>query len=401
MTDSNGPRTAYRVLAAVSFCHLLNDMLQSAILAAYPIFKSAHHLDFGQIGVITLTSQATASLLQPVVGTYTDRRPLPYSLATGMCFTLAGLVLLAFAPSYPSILLAVACVGIGSAVFHPESSRVARMASGGRHGFAQSFFQVGGNAGSALGPLLAAFVVLPFGQRSIALFTLAAGVAILVLARVGRWYAARRPRVTHASPPAPTLPRRRVVAAVGILVALVFSKYFYLASVSSYYTFFLIQRFHVSVRTAQLYLFLFLGAVALGTLAGGPIGDRVGRKAVIWVSILGVLPFTLMMPYANERWTAVLAVVIGLVLSSAFSAIVVYAQELMPGRIGAVAGLFFGIAFGVGGIGAALLGQLADQHGIELVYRVCSFLPAIGLLTAFLPEVERGKHALPVRAAGA
>jgi FSR family fosmidomycin resistance protein-like MFS transporter len=318
-----------------------------------------------------------------------------------MCFTLIGLLLLAVAPSYPFVLVAVACVGVGSAVFHPESSRVARMASGGRHGFAQSFFQVGGNVGSAVGPLLAAFVILPFGQHSIALFSLGAAAAILVLLGVGRWYAGRRSQGSRAAMRGAALPPRRVVVAVAILVALVFSKYFYLASLSSYYTFFLIQKFHVTVRVAQLYLFLFLGAVAVGTLAGGHIGDRIGRRYVIWGSILGVLPFTLLMPYANQLWTAVLAVVIGLVLSSAFSAIVVYAQELMPGRVGAVAGLFFGIAFGVGGIGAALLGEVADHRGIEFVYRVCSFLPAIGVLTAFLPDIEgRGAVAQP-RALGA
>jgi FSR family fosmidomycin resistance protein-like MFS transporter len=396
MFQARDGRTEFRVLAAVSFCHLLNDMLQSAIPSAYPIFKSAYRLDFAQIGVITLTSQFTASLLQPVVGIYTDRRPLPYSLATGMCFTLTGLLLLSVAPSYPFVLVAVACVGVGSAVFHPESSRVARMASGGRHGFAQSFFQVGGNVGSAVGPLLAAFVILPFGQHSIALFSLGAAAAILVLLGVGRWYAGRRSQGSRAAVRGVALPPRRVVVAVAILVALVFSKYFYLASLSSYYTFFLIQKFHVTVRVAQLYLFLFLGAVAVGTLAGGHIGDRIGRRYVIWGSILGVLPFTLLMPYANQLWTAVLTVLIGLVLSSAFSAIVVYAQELMPGRVGAVAGLFFGIAFGVGGIGAALLGEVADHRGIEFVYRVCSFLPAIGLLTAFLPDLEgRGAVAQP------
>lgn len=389
MDQPRQDRTAFRVLAAVSFCHLLNDTLQSAIPSAYPIFKSAYHLDFGQIGLITLTNQFTASLLQPVVGTYADRRAMPYSLATGMCLTLAGLVLLALAPGYGSILVAVACIGIGSAVFHPESSRVARMASGGRHGFAQSFFQVGGNVGTAVGPLLAAFVILPLGQRSIGLFTVGALVAVLLLLRVGRWYGERRAQHAHASRIGSPLPRGRVVGAVAVLVALVFSKYFYMASLSSFYTFFLIERFHVSVRTAQLYLFLFLGAVAVGTFIGGPIGDRIGRRYVIWGSILGVLPFTLLMPYADLFWTAVLTVIIGLVLSSAFSAIVVYAQELMPGRVGAVAGLFFGIAFGVGGIGAALLGEVADRWGIELVYRLCSFLPAIGLLTALLPDIER------------
>lgn len=381
-------RAAFHVLAAVSFCHLLNDMLQSAIPAAYPILKAAHGLDFAQIGLITLTSQFTASLLQPVVGIYTDRTPLPYSLALGMCCTFTGMLLLAFAPSFPFVLLAVGCVGLGSAVFHPESSRVARMASGGRHGFAQSFFQVGGNAGSALGPLLAAFVVLPLGQRSIAFLAVPAAVAILLLSRVGGWYAAHPAAAPGAARQRSGLPAGKVAGALAILVALVVSKYLYMASLSSYYTFFLIQRFGVSVRTAQLHLFLFLGAVAVGTFAGGPIGDRVGRKYVIWASILGVLPFTLVMPYANQLWTAVLSVVIGLILSSAFSAIVVYAQELMPGRIGTVAGLFFGIAFGVGGIGAALLGRVADARGVEFVYRACAFLPALGLLTAFLPDVE-------------
>jgi FSR family fosmidomycin resistance protein-like MFS transporter len=397
-------RTAFRVLAAVSFCHLLNDMLQSAIPAAYPIFKDVHGLDFAQIGAITLTSQFTASLLQPVVGIYTDRRPLPYSLVIGMCSTLAGMLLLAYAPSFPFILLAVGFVALGSAVFHPESSRVARMASGGRHGFAQSFFQVGGNAGSALGPLLATFVVLPYGQRSISLFAIAAGVAVAVLSGVGRWYAAfpavaaapARPRGAVATP-------RGVARAVAVLVVLVVSKYLYLASLNSYYTFFLIERFGVSKRDAQLHLFLFLGAVALGTLAGGPIGDRIGRKYVIWGSILGVLPFSLLMPYASLTWTAVLSVVIGVVLSSAFSAIVVYAQELMPGRVGTVAGLFFGLAFGVGGLGAALLGLVADARGVEFVYRACASLPALGLLTGFLPDVE-GKAppaAAPAPAPGA
>jgi MFS transporter, FSR family, fosmidomycin resistance protein len=387
-------RPVFRVLAAVSFCHFLNDTLQSIIPAVYPILKAEYRLDFGQVGLITLASQLTASLLQPVVGLYTDRRPLPYSLATGMVFTFAGLVLLSVAPSYPFVLAAVACVGLGSAVFHPESSRVARMASGGRYGLAQSTFQVGGNAGSALGPLLAAVIILPLGQRSLAGFSPAALAASLVLFAVGRWYARRRTAGGPGSGTATQLRRGRVAGAVAVLVALVVSKYLYLSSLTSYYTFFLIARFHVSVRTSQLLLFLFLGAVALGTLVGGPIGDRVGRKAVIWVSILGVLPFTLLMPWVNLLWTAVLSVVIGLVLSSAFSAIVVYAQELMPGRVGTVAGLFFGLAFGVGGIGAALLGDVADRAGIEAVYRACAFLPAIGLLTAFLPEVEpRGRAA--------
>jgi FSR family fosmidomycin resistance protein-like MFS transporter len=381
-------RTVFRVLAAVSVSHFLNDALQAVIPAVYPILKAGYHLDFAQVGLLTLANQLTASLLQPVVGFATDRRPLPYSLAVGMCFTLGGMLLLSVAPSFPFVLAAVASVGIGSAVFHPESSRVARMASGGRHGLAQSVFQVGGNVGSALGPLLAALVVLPFGQRSIGWFALAALAAILLLARVGRWYRARRSAAARAAREVSPLPRGRVAGAVAVLVALVFSKYFYLASLNSYYTFFLIEKFHVPVRTAQLFLFLFLGAVAAGALLGGPIGDRIGRRWVIWGSILGVLPFTLAMPYASLFWTAVLTVVIGVVISSAFSAIVVYAQELIPGKVGTVAGLFFGLAFGIGGIGAALLGRLADRHGIELVYRLCSFLPAIGLLTAFLPDIE-------------
>jgi len=389
-------RTVFPVLAAVSFCHFLNDMLQSVIPAVYPILKAAYALDFGQIGLITLAAQLTASLLQPVVGLYTDRRPLPWSLAVGMCFTFAGLALLSVAPSFPFVLGAVACVGLGSAVFHPESSRVARMASGGRYGLAQSVFQVGGNAGSALGPLLAALLILPFGQRSLAWFSPVALAAALVLAGVGRWYAGRRGGGAAAISSAAALPRGRVAGATAVLVALVISKYLYLSSLTSFYTFFLIARFHVPVRTAQMLLFLFLGSVAAGTLAGGPIGDRVGRRAVIWVSILGVLPFTLLMPFADLFWTAVLSVIIGLVLSSAFSAIVVYAQELMPGRVGTVAGLFFGLAFGVGGLGAALLGRMADRMGIEAVYRTCAFLPAIGLLTALLPTIEPA----PVRAAG-
>ena len=400
VTDPTAPvhdhgATAFRILAAISFCHLLNDMLQSVIPAVYPILKQTYRLDFGQIGLITLTSQLTASLLQPVVGLYTDHRPTPWSLAAGMGLTTVGLVLLSFAPGFAWVLFSVALVGMGSSVFHPESSRVARMASGGRHGLAQSLFQVGGNAGSALGPLLAAFVVLPAGQRSIAWFSAAALVAILVLSRVGVWYAEHVRSGAHARTlhgTLPQLPKPAVVRAMAVLVALIFSKFFYMSSLISYYTFYLISRFHVSVQTAQVHLFLFLGAVAAGTFAGGPIGDRIGRKYVIWCSILGILPFTLMLPYANLFWTDVLTVVIGLVLASAFSAILVYAQELVPGRIGTISGLFFGVAFGMGGIGAALLGQLADHTSIEFVYRVCSFLPAIGLLTAFLPNLEPARR---------
>jgi MFS transporter, FSR family, fosmidomycin resistance protein len=384
--------TTFRILAAISFCHMLNDMMQSVIPAVYPILKTSYHLDFGQIGLITLTIQLTASLLQPLVGMYTDARPTPYSLAIGMGFTLTGLVLLSSAPTYAAILMAVALVGMGSSVFHPESSRVARMASGGQHGLAQSLFQVGGNFGTALGPLLAAFVVLPEGQRSIAWFSAAALVAIVVLTRVGAWYKRHRSTAKKAKSAGAHgdlhLSSRKISRAIAVLISLVFSKFFYLASISSYYTFFLISRFHVSVRSAQVHLFIFLGAVAAGTIIGGPVGDRIGRKLVIWVSILGVLPFTLMLPYANLFWTALLTVIIGLLLASAFPAIIVYAQELVPGRVGMISGLFFGLAFGMGGLGAALLGELADRTSIEFVYRVCAFLPAIGLLTAFLPNVE-------------
>jgi FSR family fosmidomycin resistance protein-like MFS transporter len=388
-------RTAFRVLAAISLCHLLNDMMQAVIPAVYPILKSSFGLDFGQIGIITLTSQLTASLLQPAVGLYTDHRPTPYSLAFGMSFTLAGLLMLAAAPNYSAILAAVACVGIGSAVFHPESSRVARMASGGQHGLAQSLFQVGGNAGSALGPLLAAFVVLQSGQGSIAWFAVFALLAVLILVRVGHWYkrhgAAARLRPT-GFPTSTRISRTLIAAAMAVLVMLIFSKYFYLASLTSYYTFYLIQRFGVSVRLAQIYLFIFLAAVAAGTFAGGPIGDRIGRKYVIWGSILGVLPFTLLLPYASLFWSGVLTAIIGVVLASAFSAILVYAQDLVPGKVGTVSGLFFGLAFGMGGIGAALLGQLADRTSIEYVYRLCSFLPAIGILAVFLPDVHHRRE---------
>ncbi len=385
-------KTAFTVLATISVCHLLNDMMQSLLPAIYPILKHNYSLDFGQIGALTFTFQFTASLLQPLIGLYIDRKPKPYSLAVGMGFTLSGLVLLAYAHNYGVLLLAAALVGTGSSVFHPESSRVARMASGGRHGLAQSLFQVGGNAGSAIGPLLAAFVVLRYGQSSVAWFSLAALLGIFLLINVGHWYKAYGlARVgSHARRVAAhiPLPRARVRLAIAVLVALIFSKFFYMASMTSYYTFYLMDRFHVSVQSAQIHLFVFLAAVAVGTIAGGPIGDRVGRKAVIWASILGVLPFTLLLPYANLYWTGVLSVPIGIILASAFPAIVVYAQELMPSRIGAVAGLFFGFAFGLGGIGAAVLGQLADATSIGFVYHVCSFLPVIGLLAGFLPSIE-------------
>jgi FSR family fosmidomycin resistance protein-like MFS transporter len=346
------------------------------------------------VGLITLTFQLTASLLQPVIGHYTDHRPLPYSLMTGMTFTLTGLILLSVAASFPMVLLSAGLVGLGSAVFHPESSRVARMASGGQHGLAQSLFQVGGNAGSAVGPLAAAFVVLPRGQRSVAWFSVAALLAIVVLWRVGGWYGRRRASAAGAAsvrgPTHAPVPIGQVRLALVVLIVLVFSKYIYLASLTSYYTFYLIHRFGVSVQTAQLHLFWFLGAVAAGTIIGGPVGDRIGRKRVIWGSILGVLPFSLALPYVGLMWTGVLSVIIGLVIASAFSAILVYAQELLPGRVGMISGLFFGLAFGIAGIGAAVLGRLADATSIEFVYHLCSYLPALGLLTGFLPDLEVG-----------
>ena len=386
--------TALGILGAISLCHGLNDLMQSVIPAVYPILKTAYRLDFGQIGLITFANTVTASLLQPVVGYMTDLRPKPYSLAIGMGFTLLGLLLLSAAPSFAIVLIAVALVGVGSSVFHPESSRVARLASGGRYGFAQSLFQVGGNAGSATGPLLAAFIVLPYGQRSIAWFAVTALAAMTILTRVGTWYKhhlADRAR-SAAARVGPALPRGRVRWALLILVALVFSKNVYLASLTSFYTFYLIQSFGVSVQSAQMHLFILLAAAAAGTFIGGPVGDRIGRKYVIWISILGVLPFTLLLPYANLMWTGILTVIIGLVMASAFSAIVVFAQELVPGRVGAISGLFFGFAFGAGGLGAAMLGQLADATSIQFVFKVCSFLPALGLLTAFLPNIEPARR---------
>ena len=380
------------ILLAISVSHLLNDLMQSLVPAVYPILKAKFALDFGQVGLISLTFYLTASLLQPVVGLITDRRPMPFSLPAGMGSTLAGLLLLSVAGSFQMILLAAGLIGLGSAVFHPESSRVARMASGGRHGLAQSVFQVGGNTGSAIGPLLAAFVVVRHGQSSIAWFSAAALLAMTVLAVVGRWYGRRvaeRRRGPIAPVVASSLPRARIIASVAILLTLIFSKYFYMASLGTYYTFYLIDRFGVAIDTAQLLLFVFLGSVAVGTVAGGPLGDRFGRKRVIWVSILGVLPFTLALPHANLLWTAILTVPIGLILASAFSAILVYAQDLLPGRVGLVGGLFFGFAFGMGGLGAAVLGELADATSIEHVYALCAYLPAIGLLTAFLPDTPR------------
>ncbi len=384
--------TRFKVLGAISFSHFLNDMIQSLILAIYPLLKNAFSLSFVQIGCITLTYQITGSLLQPFIGMYTDRKPQPRALSVGMGFTLVGLVLLSLAPNYSMILIAAALVGAGSSIFHPESSRVARLASGGRHGLAQSIFQVGGNAGTAVGPLLAAWIILPYGRGSVAWFSVAALIAMAVLWRIGSWYLRQRAQpAQHAARPSRShahLLRSRVAWSMSILVALMFSKYLYLTSLSSYYTFYLISKFHLSIQSAQLHLFGFLFAIAMGTLIGGPVGDRIGRKRVIWVSILGVAPFTLLLPYADATWSSVLVFVIGLTIASAFSAILVFAQELLPGRVGTVSGLFFGIAFGIGGIGAALLGKLADLRGIEFVYSLCSYLPLLGLLAAFLPDLR-------------
>ena len=393
-TATDGQGTVFAILWAISFCHMLNDTVQSLIPAIYPMLKSDFALSFAQVGLITFTFQLTASLLQPLVGAYTDRHPKPFSLVIGMGLSLLGLLLLAWAHRYGLLLVAAALVGMGSSVFHPESSRVARLASGGQHGLAQSLFQVGGNLGSSLGPLLAAFIVLPAGQGSVAWFSLVALLAMTVLFRVGLWYQDHR-RAAAGRPAAvlpDRLPRRTVVVSLLILGALMFSKFFYTASIGSYYVFYLMDRFALPAETAQLYLFGFLFAMAAGTLIGGPVGDRIGRKLVIWVSILGVLPFTLLLPMANLFWTAVLSGIIGLVLASAFSAILVFAQELVPGRVGMIAGLFFGLAFGMAGIGAALLGWLADHTSIAFVYRICSFLPALGLLTVFLPALGTGRQ---------
>jgi len=399
LTPSSGAvpkaRTAFGILGAISVSHLLNDMIQSLILAIYPLLQNEFSLSFLQIGMITLTFQLSSSLLQPVVGYWTDKHPMPWSLPVGMCFTLSGLVLLALSGSFETVLIAAALVGTGSSVFHPESSRVARMASGGRHGLAQSIFQVGGNFGSSLGPLLAAIIIAPYGKGNVAWFVLAALLAIVVLAQVSRWYAAQH-RVNKGKKAATVinpLPRNKVVLAVCILLVLIFSKYFYMASISSYFTFYLMHKFDLSVQNAQIHLFIFLFAVAAGpgsvggvVVIGGPVGDKIGRKYVIWGSILGVAPFTLLLPYATLFWTGVLTVIIGFVLASAFSAILVYAQELLPGRIGMVSGLFFGFAFGMGGLGAAVLGVVADHTSIDLVYKICAYLPLLGILTIFLPD---------------
>ena len=388
---SKANATAIGILVAMSVCHMLNDVMQSLLSALYPMLKSDFGLTFGQIGFLTLTFQVTASLLQPLVGLYTDRRPLPYSLSFGMFSTLIGLVLLASAHSYPMLLAGAALIGIGSAIFHPEASRVARLASGGRYGLAQSMFQVGGSFGSSIGPLLAAFIVVPRGQSSVAWFTVLAMAGMFILWRVGRWYAAALADAAKKGVQSVTitLPRSKVMTALAVLALLTLTKNAYLAAISSYYTFFVIERFGVSIQASQVMLFVFLAAAALGTIVGGPIGDRIGTRAVIWFSILGVLPFTLALPYADLTWTIILSVIIGLILSSAFPAIIVFAQELVPGRVGMIAGIFFGFAFGFGGLAAAALGFMADSYGIEYVYWLCSFLPLLGLLTVLLPDMKK------------
>ncbi|MEX5746402.1 MFS transporter [Massilia sp. X63] len=388
------PGTALQVLLSVAFVHLINDCVQAVLPAIYPLLKQEFALSFTQVGLITLSFQCTASLLQPGIGLLTDRRPIPFLLPAGMCVSLLGIGLLAVAGSFAMLLLASAMIGIGSSTFHPEATRVTRLASGGRFGFAQSLFQVGGNLGTAFGPLLAAVVVVGRGQGGIAWCLPLLALAVVMLTGVSRWYGRLLERAAHraAAPAAPALPRRRVAAALAVLALLVFSKYLYMVSLQSYYTFYLIEKFQVQVGTAQMYLFLFLAAVAAGTFAGGPIGDRIGRKRVIWFSILGAAPFTLALPYASLAWTGVLTVFIGLVMSSAFPAIVVYAQELMPGKVGMVAGIFFGLMFGVSGLGAAAMGQVADAAGIEAVYRLVSFLPLLGVLAALLPREEGARR---------
>jgi FSR family fosmidomycin resistance protein-like MFS transporter len=388
-----GQQTVYLVLTSIAVCHVLNDSMASLLPSIYPMFKSSLHLSFAQIGLVALTQQVTASLLQPLIGLYTDRYPKPFSLPIGLGSTLMGLLLLSVASSFHAIVFAAALIGTGSSVFHPESSRLARIASGGKYGFAQSLFQVGGNVGIACGPLLVAFIVVPRGESSIAWFSLIALLAIILLIPISFWYRAHLTHKTKAGPvraaESPVSPKK-VRMSIAILVALIFSKYFYLSSINNYLIFYLMSRFHVSLHNAQIHLFFFLASVAVGTFVGGPIGDRIGRKYVIWVSILGVLPFTLLLPHANLFWTTILTVIIGLVLASAFSAIVVYAQELLPGKVGMISGLFFGLAFGIAGVGAALFGRLADLTSISFVYNVCAYLPAIGLLTAFLPNLHEG-----------
>lgn len=394
--DKVAETTVYTILFGISFSHLLNDTLQSLIPSIYPLLKDTFQLSFTQVGLITLTFQLAASLLQPFVGLYTDRKPQPFSLAIGMGFTLIGLVAISFANSFPTVLISVALIGIGSSIFHPEASKIAYMASGGKRGLAQSIFQVGGNTGTAIGPLLAALIVVPYGRSHIFYFSILALLAILVLVQVGKWARNNihliKPKAIHPSDNGQLiLTRKKVISSILILLVLIFSKYFYLASITSYYTFYLIEKFSVSIQNSQMYLFGFLGAAALGTYFGGPLGDRFGRKYVIWFSILGAAPFTLILPYVNQFWTVTLGIAIGFVLSSAFSAILVYAQELMPGKVGMVSGLFFGFAFGMGGLAAALLGMLADATSINFVFHICAFLPLIGMITWFLPDLKRKK----------
>ena len=388
-------QTVFSILFTISLSHLINDMLQSVIPSIYPVLKDKFHLTFTQIGLITFTYQMTASILQPFVGVYTDKHPRPYSLAIGMGFTLIGLFAASLAPGFGYILASVSLIGVGSSIFHPESSRVAHMASGGKKGLAQSIFQLGGNAGSAIGPLLAALIVVPYGQFNVIWFCLIAALGIVILLIVSKWYREQlelRAKKVIVSDDIPHgLSKKRVIFSLGILLVLVFSKYFYLASITSYYTFFLIDKFNVSVQQSQIYLFAFLGAVAAGTLLGGALGDRFGRKYIIWISILGVAPFTLMLPYASLFWTGILSVIIGLILSSAFSAILVYATELVPGKVGLIAGLFFGLAFGMGGLGSAILGKVADMTSIAYVFKICAFLPLIGIFTGLLPDIEGKK----------
>jgi len=388
-------KTIFSVLIAISVGHLINDMLQSVIPSVYPLLRQNFHLNYTQIGLITFTFNVTASLLQPVVGTFTDRKPRPYSLPVGMGLTLAGIILLAMAPSYIALLCAVAVMGVGSSIFHPESSRLARVASGGKKGLAQSIFQLGGNAGSAVGPLLVALIVVTRGQHYILWFTLVALLGIILLSKVSQWYQGhlvkKAANPSHKEEVRSHLSKAKVTTSLIVLLLLIFSKFFYLASMTNYFTFFLIGKFHLTIKQSQLYLFLFLASVAAGTLIGGFLGDKFGRKYVIWFSILGVAPFSLLLPHASLQWTIVLAVIIGIILSSAFSAIVVYGQELVPGKVGMVSGLFFGLAFGMGGLGSAYLGWLADQKGINYVFSVCAYLPLIGIITGLLPDIEGKK----------
>jgi len=394
----NSSQTVYPILFAISISHLLNDLIQSVIPAVYPLLKSNYALSFTQIGIITLVFQLTASILQPFVGLYTDKNPTPRSLAIGMLFSLAGLLCIDFASSFIYILLSVSLIGMGSSIFHPEASRVAHLASGGKKGLAQSIFQVGGNAGGAIGPLLAALIVIPFGQQYIGVFGVLAILAILILTYVGNWYQLHlKPKATVSTPSATqvksSFSRSKIIFALVILLILIFSKYFYMASMTSYFTFYLIDKFGITVQESQIYLFVFLASVAVGTILGGPLGDRYGRKLIIWVSILGAAPFTLLLPHVGLTLTMILSILIGLIISSAFSAILVYATELIPGKVGMIAGLFFGLAFGMGGIGSAILGWLADKTSIEHVFNICAYLPLIGIATGLLPNIERQKKA--------